>query len=264
MIQMETSKVNVGSIESANALYNKFSAYATPPNVYGQQLVSDQTGTQMSMFPARIGSTDPEDAKYAIRNALTNGTGQVPGIGQAIVGDEFFNYAKRKQDQALEFDFQTWLMKQADFSTPASASYWYEKFPEMKAMRVAEIDRESALQTRLAKISVNGPENRDDFMILFLIGQGLIKPSGLPLYQLNSPDNKALSSGFVQGIFNPIKPNFPIALPGTTLNWSSPVNPVNGAGPLTGGAFGPPNAGGVAGLLGPVGGGVFGGSAPPG
>jgi hypothetical protein len=149
--------------------------------------------------------------------------GVVPNIGMPIVGPEFFDYAKRKQDQALNFEFVQWVQKQADLTRPESAAWWFERFPWMKELRLGEIEREAEVQKRLAKIQVTGPQDSDDFMILFMQKQGLLKPAGVPLYQLNQ--SKAIQqNGFVAGIFNPLNTTYPQAMSGSIVPFDAPVN----------------------------------------
>lgn len=217
---METPKVNPGALDQARSLFQKFNALTTPPNIYQ---VADQAGTQSSMFPAAIGSTDPEDQRYMLQSQLVS-NGTVANIGTPIVGKEFFDYAKRKQDQAMLYDFQTWVMKQADLSKPESAAWWFDKFPWMKELRLGQIEREAEVQKRLAKISITGPQDSEDFMILFMKNQGLLKPADVPLYQLNSAQNATIQTGgFVKGIFNPLTPNYPQTMPGSVLTYSNPL-----------------------------------------
>jgi len=218
---METQKVNQGALDQARGLFQKFNALTTPPNIYQ---VPDQQGTQSSMFPASIGSTDPDDQRYMLQSQLVQ-NGTVANIGTPIVGKEFFDYAKRKQDQAMLFDFTQWVMKQADLSKPESAAWWFEKFPWMKELRLGEIEREAEVQKRLAKISITGPQDQEDFMILFMKNQGLLKPADVPLYQLGNANNAAIQQGgFIKGVFNPLTPNFPVTMPGTQVPFSNPVN----------------------------------------
>ncbi len=230
---METNKVVPGAMDQARALFSKFNALTTPPNIYqvpGQNSVAGDN----SYFPASIGSTDPDDQKYMLQSQLVQ-NGVVPNIGTPVIGDEFFNYAKRKQDQALLYDFQNFVMKQADLSKPESAAWWFEKFPWMKELRLGQIDREAEVQKRLAKISITGPQDQEDFMIIFMKEQGLLKPANVPLYQLNSANNETIQTGgFVRGVFNPLNQNYPLTMPGSIVPYANPINgPLSGPSQLT-------------------------------
>lgn len=225
---METNKVNVSALDSARALFNKFNALTTPPNIYQVPGQLSQPGDN-SNFPASIGSTDPQDQKYMLQSQLVS-NGVVNNIGTPIIGDEFFNYAKRKQDQAQLYNFTTWVMKQADLTKPESAAWWFEKFPWMKDLRVAEIEREAEVQKKLATISITGPQSQDDFMILYMKDQGLLKPSDVPLYQMGAAGagGVAQQGGFVQGVFNPLNMNYPKSMSGSIVEFSNPTGALGG------------------------------------
>ncbi len=219
---MESNKPNSTALSQAQGIFSRFNSLTTPQNIYQ---VPDAQGTDSSKFPARIGSTDPDDQKYMLRQQLVQ-NGVVPGVGTPIVGDEFFSYAKRKQDQALLYDFQTWVMKQSNLQTPESAAWWFEKFPWMKELRVGEIEREAEVQKKIATINITGPQSQDDFMILFMLKQGLLKPSNVPLYQMNgSPKTVGVApdNSFTKGVFNPFGPSYPQTMDTSMVPFSNPA-----------------------------------------
>jgi len=260
---MESNKVNPGALAQAQSLFSKFNALTTPANIYQVPGQNSAAGDN-SYFPASIGSTDPEDQKYMLRQQLVS-NGVVNNIGTPVIGDEFFNYAKRKQDQAMLYDFQTWVMKQADMTKPESAAWWFEKFPWMKDLRLDQINREAEVQKRLATISITGPQSQEDFMVLFMQKQGLLKPANVPLYMMGNAGAGGIAStgegAFARGVFNPLTPAYPQTMATSIVPYSNPVNgawgggaqnspyPVGGGG-LNGGNFN------IGGLLGQ--GGVFG------
>lgn len=146
------------------------------------------TGGPNSLFPVTLGTPDPEDDKYKRRAAIIgdNAAGVIPGVGQAIAPEGYFDYAKRKADETMYTNFLEWIFKNADLSTPESAAYWTEKFPFIKEKMYTEIEREADLQQRLAKINAVGPQDEEDWFTLWCIQQGLIKPFDTPIYQLNT------------------------------------------------------------------------------
>lgn len=226
---METNKVNQSALDSARALFTKFNALTTPPNIY-QVPGQFSTPGDNSNFPASIGSTDPQDQKYMLQSQLVT-DGVVKNIGTPIIGDDFFNYAKRKQDQAQLYNFTTWVMKQADLTKPESAAWWFERFPWMKDLRIGEIEREAEVQKRLATISITGPQSQDDFMILYMKNQGLLKVSNVPLYQMGAAGAGGIAQqgGFIKGIFNPLTPNYPDSMSGSIVPFANPTGAMTGA-----------------------------------
>lgn len=194
------------STKTAAALFAKYNALTTAPNIFR---IADPGGAPDSRdkYPVQLGSTDKDDVKFAIRQDLVGGDGIVPGVGLATAGDEFFGYAQRKQEQEMLFDFQKYLMANAQAShgldTPASAAWWFEKFPWMKEKRLELINQQAEAQKNLARINITGPQNEEDFMMLYLRQKGLLKVSDMPLHKLNEATD-IVSSTFKQGFFNPL------------------------------------------------------------
>jgi len=210
-------------LNKAQDLMERFGSIATPPNLYsGYGAVADQK----AKFPLQLGSTDPDDRKYNIQRTMVGNslTGTVAGYGQATVGSEFFDYAKRKQDQNTLHDFYGYMLNNADLTKPESAQWWFGKFPWMKDMRLREIEREAEVQKRLAKIQVCGPESEEDFMVLFMIDQGLLKKTNQPLYKLPSAVGiYKQPAAFKAGYFNPFNATKPSAINDVRVNWTDPI-----------------------------------------
>lgn len=235
-------------LNKASELMTRFGAIATPPNIYSQL---GAAGDTKSKFPLQIGSTDPQDRKFKLQNQMvgTSDSGAVKGYGQAVVGDEFFGWAQRKQDQAMLFDFYDYMLSNADLTKPESAQWWFNKFPWMKDLRLREVEREAEVQKRLAKISICGPESEEDFMVLFMKDQGMLTPSEKPLYRINELDAAGFNANknFTRGAFNPfsVKDPMPVAMADVRKQWTNPLGgPPTGAnaGVAIPGAIGTPNA----------------------
>lgn len=196
-------------ISRANAMQQKFGNMTPAPNVFRMASGTQQQNNENIAFPVKLGSTDRDDKKYNIRSQLVSGpTGaEVPGVGMAVADDKFFEYADRKQQQQILYEFYNFMMAQADLSKPESAQWWYTHFPWMRKLRLDQIDKEADLQKTLARIQVTGPENEDDFMLLFLIRNGTISP---PDYSVNkmgqqAPVATSYQEGFFSSLLNPLK-----------------------------------------------------------
>jgi len=216
-------------LNKAQQLMEKFGSIATPPNLF--KGYGDNADLK-SQFPVKLGSTDPDDKRYNLQNQLVgaNASGAVAGYGQAVLDSTFFDWAKRKQEQATLHDFYGYMLNNADLQKPESAQWWFSKFPWMKDLRLQEIDREAEVQKRLAKIQVCGPEDEEDFMVLFLKKQGLLRTSGKPLYELGDvkegPDSIYKNPfNFKPGYFNPFaRSPQPTSQDDVRLDWKNPVS----------------------------------------
>lgn len=194
------SGVDHGMLRKANDLVGKFGGLTPAPNVFR---FGEANGTNAS-FPVQLGSTDPEDRKYKLRQKLVGADGNpgvVDKVGVAVADDKFFEYAKRKEEQAILYDFYNFMFAQADLSKPESANWWFSKFPWMRDMRLKEIDKQADLQKTLARLQVTGPESEDDFMLMFLIRNGTIIPPTTPLYDMGRDQNLGAKS-YQEGFFS--------------------------------------------------------------
>lgn len=218
------------SVNSASQLFEKYNRLTTAPNVFQFATPAQSAENARVAFPLKIGSTDKDDIKYGIRKQLVGpegtpqaGTANVPGVGMAIAGEEFFDYAERKEQQEMFFDFKKFVAAQADLTTPASAQWWFEKFPWMKELRLEQVNQQGELQKQLARIQITGPQNEEDFMHLYLVNKGLIRVSDQPLHKLGQAAD-ITSSTFRQGFFNPLsQPKYQTMQTNTTPLWSNPL-----------------------------------------
>lgn len=225
------------SAGAARAFHMANAASATPNNVYKITNERETNALTNVNFPVQLGSSDPEDVKYALRAQLVKGPqGMVDGVGQAIAGEEYFDYITRKQNDTEYVMFQDWLMKQADWSTPEATEYWVSRFPWMLEKRLGEVTRVSDLQNKMAKINIAGPQTEDDFRLLWNTERGLITiPEKAP--HLLATDTYADKNNYYErGMFSPmvnyVPPFSPGAAPGdaghrpkSIVQWSNPSTP---------------------------------------
>jgi hypothetical protein len=225
------------SVNTASQLFDKYNRLTTAPNVFKFATPTQTTQNAREAFPLKIGSTDRDDVKYGIRKELVGkdaqgnnvaGSAVVPGVGMAIAGEEFFDYAQRKEEQEMLFDFKKFVAAQADLSSPASAQWWFEKFPWMKELRLEQVNQQGELQKQLARIQITGPQNEEDFMHLYLVNKGLIRVTEQPLHRLGQATD-ITSETFRQGFFNPLaQPKYQTMQTATKPLWSNPLAVLTG------------------------------------
>jgi hypothetical protein len=223
--KMTDNGFDAASLEKARETFRKFSSFAPPPNIFQ---VSDSVLSKRSDFPVQLGTTDPEDDKFAVRKQLVTGPhGEVPGQGVAQVGEDYFNYMERKREQANMFEFMKYILSQADLSKPESADWWFRKFPWMQSLRLNEITRQSEIQKKLATIQITGPQSEDDFMLLFMKEKELLGDVKTPVQELNTRklDSQSKNS-FVPGMFSFFSTPDRMFLGGPTkplVDWANPI-----------------------------------------
>lgn len=216
------------------ALMAKYRSASTAPNVF--RLGAPGADNVNAQFPVQLSTTDVEDQKWATMQKVIGQTGagergQIPGIGQAIVPNEFWDYVQRKENADLLAQFQQFVLQQVDLSKPESANWWFTRFPWIRDLKLKEIDEQAELQKRFAQIQVTGPQNEEDFMLIWMRGQGLIKVADTPLDKLNQADN-IVSGSYKAGFFSPLSKNIPATSPrlpapstGNKITWGNPIAP---------------------------------------
>jgi hypothetical protein len=238
------------------ALMQKYRMSSTAPNIFRM----GAPGQANANFPVQLSTTDPEDQKWATMQKIMQQGGQVPnergiipGIGQAIVPGAFWDYVARKENADLLAQFQQFVLQQVDLSKPESANWWFTRFPWIRDLKLQEIETQAELQKRFAQIQVTGPQNEDDFLMIWMREQELIKVAETPLDKLYESKD-IVSSTYKQGFFSPLAKQIPAteSYPAVVAKrkWTNPVFGVQPASfPGLTGTY--PNAGALAGLYNP-------------
>lgn len=221
---------NANTQAASSAFHSNLAQKATPRNIYR---VSNKPGAgNINVnFPVGLGTPDEQDERYFTQQSLVNEQGIVPGIGQAIVGPDYFDYVKRKEEVGMFAQFQEWLMNQASFDTPEQSEYWYKHHPWMLEKRVNEVERVANLQQQLAKINIGGPQTEDDWKLLFALEKGLVVvPNTAPHMLGMNEQGDYISKNYRQGMFSPMITDPPGGINppkklNTLLSWSNPIAP---------------------------------------
>lgn len=200
--------INPQVINQAKQVYQRAQSQADANNVV-QLRTKDSTGIA-GQYPIQLGSADDYDIRAALKQSTINATGVVEtetgaSMGIAIAGDRDFDYLQRKKEEVFYSQFLASINAQADLSNPASAAWWFERFPFLKEKRLEEINREAEKQKRMAQIQVTGPQNEDDFFLMYMLQQGLIAQPTKPLTKMyEDPRYSANTLNFTKGLFSPL------------------------------------------------------------
>lgn len=200
--------INPQVINQAKQVYQRAQSQADANNVV--KLRTYDANGIAGQYPIQLGSADDYDIRAALKQSSINEKGVVstPGggaMGIAIAGDKDFDYLQRKKEEVFYSQFLASINAQADLSNPASAAWWFERFPFLKEKRLEEINREAEKQKRLAQIQVTGPQNEDDFFLLYMIDQGLVAKPHLPLTKMyQDPRYATNTTNFTKGLFSPL------------------------------------------------------------
>lgn len=183
------------------------------------QAMPDREGTVASRFPNVIEQGDPRDEKYALRGKLLSNTGAagpyIPGVGLMMADQSDVEYFHKKALDVQEADFKAWFLAQMDLSTPEKQAYWQSKFPDVFQEKQRLMEKQLDIQLKLAKMRIFGPQNKDDYMLLWGIQRGYIKVPDGPLFE----PTKLQQKNFHEGLFN-IKKLFPRTGKGQLLTYT--------------------------------------------
>jgi len=205
-----------------------------------------QIPTANSTFPGDIIRKDPQDEYMTIKKNLVGAAppgggeakaGIIPGIGLAIASDSDIDYLKRKSEAASDAEYNTWIMNQADFSTPEKSMYWDTMFPWINQAKLSVIERNAESQKTMARIQVTGPQSNQDWQFLYALKQGYFSLSNEPIYN----PVKGVTS-FKEGLFSLFsqkRMKLPNEINAKRVVWSNPISDTGNA--FTGPTFIPPN-----------------------
>lgn len=229
MALAQAGGASMDMLAKSAALMAKYRSAATAPNIFRM----GAPGQANAEFPVQLSTTDPEDQKWATMQKIIQqggaepaARGVVPGIGQAIVPGEFWDYVQRKENADLLAQFQQFVLQQVDLSKPESANWWFTRFPWIRDLKLKEIDEQADLQKRFAQIQVTGPQNEEDFMLIWMREQNLIKVAETPLDKLNESQD-IISKTYKKGFFSPLARKIPATEPlpawYAKRQWQDPV-----------------------------------------
>jgi hypothetical protein len=151
--------------------------------------------------------------KEYIKKATDGGAVPKTDFGVAVASEDTFKYISDKADAELYGQYFAWLSRMVNSANPADRQWARQHVPELFEAQYEILKQQADLQTRLALININGPQNGDDMKLLFAYHNDLLPVSDKPLYKLNDKDAKfgnvkADSQAFSAGMFNPYRSFF--------------------------------------------------------
>jgi hypothetical protein len=202
MLNNGRGAINPTVISQSKGLFSKAQQESDAKNIVQLETMNDGIAGK---YPIQLGSADPDDVRVALKQQFVGSGGLVSGVGLAIAGDRDFDYLQRKKEEVFYTQFLAYINAQADLTNPASAAWWFERFPFLKEKRLEEINREAEKQKRFAQIQVTGPQNEDDFFLMYLKDQGLIAEPTQPLNKMYADGRyKTNAESFTRGLFSPL------------------------------------------------------------
>lgn len=161
----------------------------------------DAEGRRRNDYPVRMYPRDPNDQLVQLKAAAPE---QV--FGRKILTDVDLQWMKQKlldQQAAAQKQF---VMSMYDSRDPAQRQMRDRVYPDLVREQEAIIDERLELERRLAKISLHGPQGKEDIDLLYALSSGAVPfPKGVTWDPKSWFDDDSAAAGMKRGIFNPLR-----------------------------------------------------------
>lgn len=227
----EASNVNAAALSARVVRESPLPAVPSGIRPEGQAYADGQLGDEFDSIRKYLNvlypftTPDPEDGYWQRRSQVVDATGNVPGVGKAIVPPEYFDYTQRKLNQLVSDEFKNFIFQQIDLTTPASREWWETRFPEYTKEFRQGWKKRLSHAAKMGDMIINGVQSTEDLFYLFITAKGLNPVA----YQYQGPPNASQ----VEQLFNMYQQTM---LGDTFPNPSATATPRTGQPPL--GIFG--------------------------
>lgn len=154
-------------------------------------------------FPAQyFPDQSEEDERIQMKMRLLRG--QERPLGDAMLTDKDIEYFMKKEETKQHILFDEWFSRLFDTKDINKRRLAQELYPEYYSKREEEIDRQAAIQKKLAMIKLRGIKDLDDLKFVYALQSGDIKLRKVPLYNLDTAEAEP-DKQFQKGLFNPAR-----------------------------------------------------------
>lgn len=163
----------------------------------------DQDARAGAEFPAQYFPDSTEDDDRIATKAKLLAAPLRP-LGDAQLTDADIKWYQDKEAIKKRIRFDEWYSTLFDTDDINKRRLAQEIYPDYWKMREEEIDRQAAIQKKLAMLKLRGPMDLDDLKFVYALQSGEIELRPVPLYDLDKPLTDNLrEEKFKRGLFNP-------------------------------------------------------------
>ncbi len=157
-------------------------------------------------FPAQyFPDSTPDDDRVATKAKLLRAPDRP--LGDAQLTDADIKWYQDKEAIKKRIKFDEWYSTLFDTDDINKRRLAQEIYPDYWKMREDEIDRQAAIQKKLAMLKLRGPMDLDDLKFVYALQSGEVDLRPVPLYDLDKPLSASVrAERFTKGLFNPSKP----------------------------------------------------------
>lgn len=167
-------------------------------------------GVRDEQFPtADLSAADPRDAVMKAKLDLQEpGQMGVTPFGKLVAKDSDFEWLQKKQAAAEAANFQKWFADEFDHMSPAEKKRAKELYPEFYAQRKKLLKKQTKNLFELARLKLEGIQNRDDLITQYLAETGRLDIG--PLNNLLNPElsvntDATYQKRFQRGLLSPFR-----------------------------------------------------------
>lgn len=213
-----------GSAKSIDTAVRNLQEKATPdqismpterPNNADFEDMPLREGQDMQFPTGALQNKSKEDELMAAKIALQQ---QAVGGPQAQVGvtpfgvltaqDKDFLWLRKKQEAEAKANYEAWLSTNFDMADPVHKQWLRDAIPWYFNERQTQLERNLALQKRIAEIRLHGIRSKEDLLVQYALESGLIDMSTLT--NIMEPEKAVLAKNdaarrvrYGRGLLNP-------------------------------------------------------------
>ncbi len=170
-----------------------------------------QHGIMDEQFPtAGLSAANERDKIMEAKIALQTAPGMTPGMtpfGKLEAKEADFKWLQEKQAAAEAANFQRWFAEEFDHMSPAEKKRAKELYPEFYAQRKKLLKQQTKNLFALARLKLEGIQNRDDLITQYLAETGRLDvgPLNHLLHPELSEDSATQKARFQRGLLSPFR-----------------------------------------------------------
>lgn len=152
-------------------------------------------------------AVDPQDAleqvRYRIIKAANEGD---TTLGLPVVSDAQLQWLQRKQEFTQYDDFLAWCSRNLPRGTPEERQLFDKLVPELAEVSGKYSGDARNLAAQIVKIRRDGPENRQDLVIIYMLAMGLLRvPTINEMVGCDDIVKSDPAIPYVRGLWNPVR-----------------------------------------------------------
>jgi hypothetical protein len=125
-------------------------------------------------FFSRPDAEKRKNARLGLAAGMASDLSSDAGIMYGQVTDEDVNFQLTRENEVDLINFEQWLSQLFDPNDPNLSRLLGSMYPEYFDRRMEVIEEKIEMQKRLARLTLLGPQNRDDLWLLYNINQGRV------------------------------------------------------------------------------------------